>query len=55
MPLVVRAGGGGDVSISTRKVDESVIVFIEDLLDLGDSLPQRLMIRLGGVLRWVVK
>ena len=53
MPLVVRAGGGGgDASISTRKVDESVIVFIEDLLDLGDSFPQ---ICLGGVLRWVVK
>jgi hypothetical protein len=54
MPLVVRAGGGGggDASISTHKVDESMIVFIEDLLDLGDSFPQ---IRLGGVLRWVVK
>jgi hypothetical protein len=51
MPLVVRAGGGGgggggDTSISTHKVDESMIVFIEDLLDLGDSFPQ---IRLGGV------
>ena len=56
MPLVVRAGGGGggggDASISMHKVDESMIVFIEDLLDLGDSFPQ---IRLGGVLRWVVK
>lgn len=55
MPLVVRAGGGGgggDTSISTHKVDESMIVFIEDLLDLGDSFPQ---IRLGGVLRWVMK
>jgi len=52
MLLIVRAGGGGDVSISMHKVDGSMIGFIEDLLDLGDSFPQ---IRLGGVSWWVVK
>lgn len=50
MPLVVRVGGG-EVSISTRKVDESERVLIEVLLDLGDNLPQRPITRLGGVLR----
>lgn len=57
MPFVVVRAGGGEVSISTRKVLVLglEIVLIEDRLDLGVSLLQRPVIRLGGVLRWVVK
>ena len=46
--LLVVGASGGDVSILMCKVDESVIVFIEDLLDLGDSFPQ---ICLRGVMK----
>jgi len=53
MLFIVRAsGGGGDASILMHKVDESVIVFIEDPPNSGDSFPQ---ICLGGVLQWVVR
>jgi hypothetical protein len=50
VPLVVRAGGG-EASISTRKVIESGVDFIDALLGFGGSLPQRLASRLEGVLR----
>jgi hypothetical protein len=49
MPLEARAGGG-DVSISTRNVDESEMVLREVLLEFGENLPKRPVNRLDGVL-----
>jgi hypothetical protein len=57
MPFVVARAGGGEDSISTRKVLVLGLemVLIEERLDFGVSLLQRPVIRFGGVLRWVVK
>jgi hypothetical protein len=54
--VVVRAGGGED-SISTCKVLVLGLemILIEERLDFGVSLLQRLVIHLGVVLRWVIK
>jgi hypothetical protein len=53
---VVRANSGED-SISTCKVLVLGLemILIEEQLDFGVSLLQRPVIRLGVVLRWVVK
>jgi hypothetical protein len=54
MPLDA-SSRGEDVSISTRKVDESGIPFIDDLLDLDDNLPQSSSGRSPAVSRKIMR